>query len=158
VSWLCDDHTATESVVVAGSLQRAMTAYSPRCRRTIFFKDCHDIDWLARVGWRFADGDGYQSNEPMKLINVPFPIFSAQRFPGWEWRTPLLYMFRLFGSPVSWVRLIIGACTLRAQWTSTSAVRRLRSLTGESAGIGLSFLAFFLNNWTSPIGCRLNEG
>jgi hypothetical protein len=25
----------------------------------------------------------------------------------------------------------IGACTLRAQWTSTSAVRRLRSLAGE---------------------------
>jgi hypothetical protein len=25
----------------------------------------------------------------------------------------------------------IGACTLRAQWTSTRAVRRLRSLTGE---------------------------
>jgi hypothetical protein len=25
----------------------------------------------------------------------------------------------------------IVACTLRAQWTSTSAVRRLRSLTGE---------------------------
>jgi hypothetical protein len=37
----------------------------------------------------------------------------------------------------------IGACTLRAQCTSTSAVRRLRSLTGEQAGVGLSFVTFF---------------
>jgi hypothetical protein len=27
-------------------------------------------------------------------------------------------------------------CTLRAPWTLTSAVRRLRSLTGEYAGVG----------------------
>jgi hypothetical protein len=38
------------------------------------------------------------------VSNVPFPIFSAQRFLAWKWRTPLLYMFRLFDSPVSWVR------------------------------------------------------
>jgi hypothetical protein len=37
----------------------------------------------------------------------------------------------------------IGACTLRAQWISTSAVRRLRSLTVESAGVRLSILTFF---------------
>jgi hypothetical protein len=43
----------------------------------------------------------------------------------------------------------IGACTIRAQWTSTSAVRRLRSLTGEYAGVRSSSLTFFLNNRTA---------
>jgi hypothetical protein len=42
----------------------------------------------------FSEGTSYFSS-----------ILSTQRFPGWKRRTPLLYMFRLFVSPVSWVRL-----------------------------------------------------
>jgi hypothetical protein len=104
VSWLCDDHIAAGTFVVKGPRHRAMTATSPRCRRTAVLKDWHNIDCLPLIGWRFADGDGYRSKEPINVPNVPFPIFSAQRFPVWKRRTPLLYMFRLFGSPVSWVR------------------------------------------------------
>jgi hypothetical protein len=77
---------------------------SPCCRRTTVFRDWRNVDCLPRVDWRFADGDGYRSKEPINVSNVPFPIFSAQRFPVWKRRTPLLYMFRLCGSPVSWVR------------------------------------------------------
>jgi hypothetical protein len=66
------------------------------------------VSWLCDgppgAGWRFADGDGYRSKEPINVSNVPFPILSAQWFPVWKRRTPLLYMFRVFGSPVSWVR------------------------------------------------------
>jgi hypothetical protein len=89
--------------VLKRSRHRAMTAPSPR--RTTVFKDRRNIDCLPRVGWRFADGDGYRSKEPKNVSNIPFPILFAQRFPVRKRRTPLLYMFRLCGSPVNWVRL-----------------------------------------------------
>jgi hypothetical protein len=53
---------------------RAMTALSPRCQRTKAFKDWRFINCLPRVGWRFADGDGYRSKEPINVSNVPFPF------------------------------------------------------------------------------------
>jgi hypothetical protein len=40
--------------------------------------------------------------------NLRVETFSTPRYDSplsvWKRRTPLLYMFRLFGSPVSWVR------------------------------------------------------
>jgi hypothetical protein len=103
-SWLCDDHTAAEQIVLRRSQHRAITAPSPRCRRTTVFKDLRYIYCLTRTGWRFADGGGYQPKEPINVSGVRFPIFFARRFPVWKRRTPLLYMFRLCGSPVSWDR------------------------------------------------------
>jgi hypothetical protein len=129
---LCDDHISAGNFVVERSRKRYERP-SPRPRRTRVFKDLHHIDCLARVGWRFADGDGYRSKEPIKVSNIPFPILSARRFPVWKRRSPLLNLFRLFASPCKLGLQIwgIGACTLRTQWTSTSALRRLRSPTGE---------------------------
>jgi hypothetical protein len=80
-SWLCDDHIAAGIFVVKGPRHRAMTAPSPCCRRTTVFEDWRNIDCLPLIGWRFADGDGYRSKEPINMSNVPFPIFSARRFP-----------------------------------------------------------------------------
>jgi hypothetical protein len=59
-----------------------------------------------RVGWRYADGDGYRSREPINTLSVPFPILSAQQLPLLKRHTPHLYMYRLCGSSVSWVRLL----------------------------------------------------
>jgi hypothetical protein len=90
--------------VLKRSRHRAMTAPSPRCRKTTVFKYWRTIHCIPQVGRRFGDGDGYRSKGPINVSNVPFPIFFAQRFPVWKWRIHLLYMFRLCGSPVSWVR------------------------------------------------------
>jgi hypothetical protein len=48
----------------------------------------------------------------------------------------------------------IGACTLRVQWTSTNSVRRLRSLTGESPGVGLPTLNFLIYSNQPRETCR----
>jgi hypothetical protein len=94
VSWLCNDRTAAETFVVNGSRQRAMSAPPTRCRRTTDFEDWRYIDCLPRVGWRFADGDGYRSKEPTNLPNASSPIFSEQRLSVWKRRIHLLYELR----------------------------------------------------------------
>jgi hypothetical protein len=71
VSWLCDDYIAAGTFVVKGFWQRALTALSPRCRRTKVFTDWRNKHFPPRVGWRFADGESYQSKEPMNVPNVP---------------------------------------------------------------------------------------
>jgi hypothetical protein len=71
VSWLYEDHIAAGTFVMKGSRQRALTAPSLRCRRTIVFKDWNDADRLPQVGWRFADGNGYRSSEPMDMPSAP---------------------------------------------------------------------------------------
>jgi hypothetical protein len=71
--------------------------------------------------------------------NVPSSYsLSAQRFFCVETAHPSslhvsIMWFSYELGPLIWG---IGACTLRAQCTSTSAARRLQSLTGESAGVG----------------------
>jgi hypothetical protein len=66
------------------------------------------------------------------VSNVPFPIFSAQWFPVWKRRAPSLHVSIIWFScelgPLIWG---IGAYTRRSLLTSTSAVRHLRSITGE---------------------------
>jgi hypothetical protein len=47
------------------------------CWRTTASKDWRHIDCLPLIGWRFTDGDGHRSKEPINVSNVPFPIFSA---------------------------------------------------------------------------------
>jgi hypothetical protein len=177
VGWLCADRIAADTFVVKGFRQRTMTAPSPRCQRTIVFKDWRYIDFLPRVGWRFADGDGYRSKEPINVSVVPFPIFFAQRFPVWKRRTPLLYMFRWCGSPVSWVRLF-GASAL-ALFAPNRVNKRRETSSIAYWRISRSWMSFltFLNNWispkkpiwatsaynlgkygNSPVGCRPKEG
>jgi hypothetical protein len=113
VSWLCDDHISAETFVVKGfSIMRyysplsarAMTAPSPRCRRTAVFKNWHDLYCLPRVGWRFADEDGYRSKEPINVSNVPSSLFLRAAVSCVETAHPTSLMLRLCGSPVSWVR------------------------------------------------------
>jgi hypothetical protein len=70
------------TIVVKGSRHRAMTTPSPRCRKTKVFTDWHYSYCLPRIGWRFADGDGCRSKEPINVSNVPFPIFSARFLCG----------------------------------------------------------------------------
>jgi hypothetical protein len=77
VSWLCATTLQLTTFVVKRARHRAVTAPSPRCRRTTLFKDWRYINCLPRVGWRFADWDGYRSKEPINVSNVPFPIFST---------------------------------------------------------------------------------
>jgi hypothetical protein len=67
------------------------------------------------------------------VLNVPFRIFLRAAVSCVETARPSslhvsVMWFSCKLGPLIWG---IGACTLRAQWTSTSAVRRLRSLTGE---------------------------
>jgi hypothetical protein len=48
-----------------------------------------------RVGWQFADGNGYRFKEPMNVPHVPTSHSpSAQRFLCGNGANPLLYMFR----------------------------------------------------------------
>jgi hypothetical protein len=68
-----------------------------RSLKTRFYSSIHA---LSKLGWRFVDGDGYRSKEPINVSYLSFPILSAQRFPVWKRRTPFLYICRLFGSPV----------------------------------------------------------
>jgi hypothetical protein len=112
---------------------RAMTAPSPRCRRTTVLKDRRYIDCLARVGRRFADGNGYRSKEPINVSKI-LSFYSLRAAVSCvETAQPSslhvsIVWFSCESGPLIWG---IGACTLRDQWTCTSAVRRLRSLTGE---------------------------
>jgi hypothetical protein len=101
VSWLCDDRTAADNLRRKGPRHRAMTATSPCCRRITVFKLWRNINCRPLIGSRFVDGDGYRFKESINVSNDPFPIFSAPRFPVWKRRAPLLYIFRLCGSPVS---------------------------------------------------------
>jgi hypothetical protein len=93
------EHLTTLSIIVKNGLE------SRRITRLVIF-GIEFASFLPVIGFdfRFADGDGYRSKEPINVSNVPFPILSARRFPMWKRHTPLLYMFRLCGSPVSWVR------------------------------------------------------
>jgi hypothetical protein len=93
LSWLCDDHIAADTFVMKGSRQHAMTAPSPRCRRTTDFKDWRYINCFPRAGWRFADGDGYRSEEPINLSKYPILAFSQRSGFLCEIGTPLFFEF-----------------------------------------------------------------
>jgi hypothetical protein len=71
MSWLCDDHIAAGTFVVKGPRHRAMTATSPRCRRTTLFKDKRNIDCLPQVCRRFVNGNGCRPKEQVNVSNVP---------------------------------------------------------------------------------------
>jgi hypothetical protein len=101
VSWLCDDDIAAENLRHKSFSTSRYDSHLFVLSKDFTFKNWSYIDCLPRVGWWFVDGDGYRSKKPINVSNVPFPIFSARRFPVWKWRTPRLYMFRLCGSPVS---------------------------------------------------------
>jgi hypothetical protein len=158
--------------------QRAMTALSSRCRRTTVLKDWRYIDGFIRVGWRFADGNSYRSKESIHVPSVPSShSLSTQHFFFVETAHP-----SSLHVPITWLScklasllVGIGSFSLRAKWTSTSAVRRLRSLLENSAGVGSCFLTLLSSlispdkpvwatlayrqekYWTSPIGCRSKE-
>jgi hypothetical protein len=131
--------------VVKGFRHRAMTAPSPRCRRSTVFADWRHIYCLPRVARRFTNGDGYQSKEPIHVSNFPFSHSLSAAVFCVETAHPssLNVSIMRFSCKLDPLISGIGACTLRAQWTSTSVVRSLRSLTDEWAGIRLSFITFF---------------
>jgi hypothetical protein len=104
VSWLCDDHIAADTFVVKGFRQRASTAPSPLCRKTTVFKYWRYVGCLQRAGLQLADGDGYRSKEPINMAKFSISHSPSTAIHVRKRRTPLLNMYRLCGSPVSWVR------------------------------------------------------
>jgi hypothetical protein len=127
-------------------------------------------NWLAIRGWRRLSVQGVD-------LLVKCPISNSLRASGSSVETAhpsslhiLIIWLSCKLNPLIWG---IVAWTLRAQWTSTSAVGCLWSLTGEYNGVGLSFHTYFLKNrislekpawatsaynpgkyWNSPVGCR----
>jgi hypothetical protein len=69
-----------------------------------FLKEWSDIKCLPRDGWRFADGDGYRSKEPINAPNILLFHYHHTAVSLGKRRIPLLNMFQLRGSPVSWIR------------------------------------------------------
>jgi hypothetical protein len=141
--------------------QRAMTAPSLRCRRIILFEDWSTTCGLERLSVQGADKRVKCSmSHPLRAVvscvktahpsslrvsiiwfscelgpliwGIGAYIFHAQWNKRRETSPSSLHVSILWFScklgPLIWG---IGAYIFRAQWTSTSAVRRLWSLTGE---------------------------
>jgi hypothetical protein len=129
VSWLCDDHTAAGIFVVKGSRHRAMTATSPCCRRTTVFKGWRNTDCLPRGGslrgWGRLSVQGADKRVKCCISHSLRAAFYCVETEHPSSLHVSIMWFTCELGPLIWG---IGAC---AQWTSTSAVRRLRSLTDE---------------------------
>jgi hypothetical protein len=133
LSWLCDDHAAADrlrrktfsTMRYDSHLSMLSQDYSFQ-RLTVYLLP--PASWLTIRGWGRLSIQGADKRVKCSISHFLRAAVSCVETAHPSSLHASIMWFSCKCSPLNWD---IGACTLRAQRISTSAVRRLRSLTGE---------------------------